>query len=53
MLWLLPPGRSAIAVIRISGAYALQVPGLFGQPPLAGRGMRYARLQRSPRRTAG
>jgi tRNA modification GTPase len=40
-----PPGRSAIAVIRISGAFALQVPGLFGQPPLAGRGMRYARLQ--------
>jgi len=40
-----PPGRSAIAVIRISGAFALQVPGLCGQPPLAGRGMRYARLQ--------
>jgi len=40
-----PPGRSAIAVIRISGAFALQVPGLFGQPPLAGRGMCYARLQ--------
>ncbi len=40
-----PPGRSALAVIRISGDFALQVPGLFGLPAAAGRDMRYARLQ--------
>ena len=40
-----PPGRSALAVIRISGDFALQVPGLFGLPAAGGRDMRYARLQ--------
>lgn len=40
-----PPGRSAIAVIRISGAFALSVPSLFGLPAAAGRAMRYAVLQ--------
>ena len=40
-----PPGRSAIAVIRISGAFALSVPRLFGLPAAAGREMRYAVLQ--------
>ena len=32
-----PPGRSALAVIRVSGPQAASVPGLFGATPLSHR----------------
>lgn len=40
-----PPGRSAIAIMRISGPLALDVPAMFHVKPVSERSMRFARLR--------
>lgn len=40
-----PPGRSAIAIIRVSGTHALDAPKMFHVKPSAKREMRFVRLR--------